>query len=132
MPRNMSEKANYANFSDVATRGRLSPLDIQRSARGYPTIVNTQPCPKRCLLMPLTSPRVGARTDSTTRYSNNARRGQFPRTRIGIVLCAEGFALQCFSFNLCILHDLLASNYLSSLLCALVCLTINNNKFKHS
>ena len=29
--------------------------------------------------------RVGARTESTTRYSFNARRGQFPRTRIGIV-----------------------------------------------
>ena len=28
---------------------------------------------------------VGARTDSTTRYSYNARRGQFPRTCIGIV-----------------------------------------------
>ena len=39
---------------------------------------------------------VGARTDSTTRYSYNARRGQFPRTRIGIVhktRRAEGFAL---------------------------------------
>ena len=38
---------------------------------------------------------VGARTDSTTRYYN-ARRGQFPRTRIGIVhktRRAEGFAL---------------------------------------
>ena len=42
-----------------------------------------------------TSP-VGARTDSTTRYSYNARCGQFPRTRIGIVhktRRAEGFAL---------------------------------------
>ena len=33
--------------------------------------------------MPLA--RVGARTESTTRYSYNARRGQLPRTRIGIV-----------------------------------------------
>ena len=33
--------------------------------------------------MPLA--RVGARTDSTTSYSYNARRGQLPRTRIGIV-----------------------------------------------
>ena len=32
--------------------------------------------------MPLA--RVGARTDSTTHYSYNARRGQYPRTRIGI------------------------------------------------
>ena len=64
-------------------RCQLSPLDTQRSARGYPTIVNNiQPCPKLCLLMPLA--RVGARTDSTTRYSYNARRGQLPRTRIGI------------------------------------------------
>ena len=46
--------------------------------------------------MPLA--RVGARTESTTRYSYNARRGQLPRTRIGIVrrtrarhaVCAEG------------------------------------------
>ena len=50
-----------------------------RTAREYPacpTIVdNIQPCPKL----------VGARTDSTTRYSYNARRGQFPQTHIGIV-----------------------------------------------
>ena len=31
--------------------------------------------------MPLA--RVGARTDSTTHYRYNARRGQYPRTRIG-------------------------------------------------
>ena len=50
--------------------------------------------------------RVGARTDSTMHYSYNARRGQFPCTRIGIVhktrrrICSmrRGFALQCFSF----------------------------------
>ena len=75
------------------TRGQLSPLDARRSARGYQTIVNNiQPCPKRCLLMPLV--RVGVRTDSTTRYSYNAGRGQFPRTRIGI-MCSmrRGLAL---------------------------------------
>ena len=33
--------------------------------------------------MPLA--RVVARTDSTTRYSYNARRGQLPRTRIGVL-----------------------------------------------
>ena len=46
---------------------------------------NIQPYPKRWLLVPLAS--VRARTDSTTRelHRYNARRGQFPRTRIGIV-----------------------------------------------
>ena len=59
------------------TRSQLSPLDTQQSTRGYPTIVNNiQSWPKRCLLMPLA--RVGARTESTTHYSYNARRGQFP------------------------------------------------------
>ena len=62
VPRNMSEKANMLIIPTY--RGQLSPLDTQRSARGYPTIVNNiQPCPKRCLLMPLA--RVGARADST-------------------------------------------------------------------
>ena len=57
-------KSQYANLPMVS----FSQLDTQRNARGYPTIVNNiQPCPKWCLLMPL--PRVGARTDSTTRYS---------------------------------------------------------------
>ena len=101
MPRNMSEKANM-QISRL-TRGQLSPLDIQRSARGYPTIVNNiQHCPKRCLPMPL--PRVGARTDSIMRFSYNARRGQLPRTRIGIVrstrarhaVCAEGLHFSAF------------------------------------
>ena len=82
MPRTVSEKANMLIIPTY--RCQLSPLDTQRRARGYPTIVNNiQPCPKLCLLMPLA--RVGARTDSTTSYSYNARRGQFPRTRIGIV-----------------------------------------------
>ena len=73
-----------------------------RAAGEYParpTIVNNiQPCP--CW------PFV-ARTDSTTRYSYNARRGQFPRTRIGIVhktrhnacsslICAEGLHFSAF------------------------------------
>ena len=51
--------------------------------------------------MPLA--RVGARTESTTRY---ARRGQLPRTRIGIVrrtrarhaVCAEGLHFSAFHF----------------------------------
>ena len=48
------------------TRGQLSPLDTQQSVRVYPKIVNDiQPCPKRCLMMPLA--HVGARTDCTTR-----------------------------------------------------------------
>ena len=97
MPRNMSEKANMLIIR--LTRCQLSPLDTQRRAIGYPTIVNNiQPCPKLCLLMPLA--RVGARTDSTTRYSYNARRGQLPRMRIGVIrrtskTCSmrRGFAL---------------------------------------
>ena len=52
--------------------------------------------------MPLA--RVGTRTESTTRYSYNARRGQLPRTRIGIVrrtrarhaVCAEGLHFSAF------------------------------------
>ena len=52
--------------------------------------------------MPLA--RVGARTESTTRYTYNARRGQLPRTRIGIVrrtrarhaVCAEGLHFSAF------------------------------------
>ena len=101
MPRNMSEKANMLIISTY--RCQLSPLDTQRRAIGYPTIVNNiQPCPKLCSLMPLA--RVGARTDSTTSYSYNARRGQLPRTRIGIVrrtrarheVCAEGLHFSAF------------------------------------
>ena len=58
--------------------------------------------------MPLA--RVGARTDSTTSYSYNARRGQLPHTRIGIVrrtraiarhaVCAEGLHFSAFHFGL--------------------------------
>ena len=82
MPRNVSQKANMLIIPTY--RCQLSPPDTQRRARGYPTIVNNiQPCPKLCLLMPLA--HVGAGTDSTTSYSYNARRGQLPRTRIGIV-----------------------------------------------
>ena len=101
MPRNMSEKANMQIIPTY--RCQLSPLDTQRRARWYPTIVNNiQPCPKLCLLMPLA--RVGTRTDSTTSYSYDARRGQLPRTRIGIVrrtrarhaVCAEGLHLSAF------------------------------------
>ena len=65
MPRNMSEKANMLIIPTY--RCQLSPLDTQRRASGYPTIVNNiQPCPKLCLLMPLA--RVGARTGSTFFY----------------------------------------------------------------
>ena len=104
MPRNTSEKANMLIFR--LTRGQLSPLDARRSARGYPTIVNNiQPCPKRWLLMPLV--RVGVRTDSTTRYSYNAGRGQFPRTRIGIMcsVCAEGLHFSAFISSVAIQMD---------------------------
>ena len=73
MPRNMSEKANMLIIPTY--RCQLSPLDTQRRARRYPTIVNNiQPCPKLCLLMPLA--RVGARTDSTT--SLQLRREAWP------------------------------------------------------
>ena len=82
-------------------RCQLSPLNKQRRASGYPTIVNNiQPCPKLCLLMPLAL--VGARTDSTTSYSYNARRGQLPRTRIGhstqdsSKTCAESLHFRLF------------------------------------
>ena len=105
MPRNMSEKANMLIIPTY--RCQLFPLDTQRRARGYPTIINNiHPCPKLCLLMPLA--RVGVRTDSTTSYSYNARRGQLPRTRIGIVrrtrarhaVCAEGLHFSAFHSSL--------------------------------
>ena len=74
MPRNTSEKANMLIFQ--LTRGQLSPLDAWRSARGYQMIVNNiQPCPKRCLLMPIV--RVGVRTDNTTR-TLELQRGAWP------------------------------------------------------
>ena len=48
--RRMSEKANMLIY--WLTISQLSPLDAQRSVRGYQGIVNDiQPCPKRCLLM---------------------------------------------------------------------------------
>ena len=54
--------------------------------------------------MPLA--RVGARTDSTTRYSYNTGRGQFPRTRIGVVryavYCAEGLHFSAFIRDMCL------------------------------
>ena len=112
MPRNMSEKANMLIIPTY--RCQLSPLGTQRKARGYPTIVNNiQPCPKLYLLMPLA--RVGARTDSTTSYSYNARRGQLPRTRIGIVrrtrarhaVCAEGLHFSAFHCPMTGVHTLL-------------------------
>ena len=82
------------------TRGQLSPFDTQRSARGYPTsIKNIQPCPKRWLLTPL-----GVRTAATTRAATTRGRGQFPRTRIGLVgklmqyACTEGLHFSAFHF----------------------------------
>ena len=66
MPRNRSEEANM--LITPTYRCQLSWLDTQRSARGYPTIINNiQPCPQRCLLMQLA--HVGARTDGTTHHS---------------------------------------------------------------
>ena len=60
-PRSRVVQRNTSEKSNMLTSGQLSPLDPQQSARGYPMIVNNiQPCPKRCLLMPLA--RVGART----------------------------------------------------------------------
>ena len=68
IPRNISEKANMLIIP--TPRRQLSPLDTQRSTRRYPTIVNNiQPCPKRCLLMPLA--RVAA--TATTRGVANFR-----------------------------------------------------------
>ena len=97
-------KSQYANYSDLPAVSFLR--STQQSTRGYPTIVNNiQPCPIRYLLMPLA--RVGERTDSTTRYSHNARRGQFPRTRIGRVrrsvrVCAEGLHFSAFIGLVCL------------------------------
>ena len=93
MPRNMSEKTNMLIR---LTRGQLSLLDTQRSTRGYPKIVNNiQPCPKRCLLMPLAC--VEARTDSTTCSANGgawsiSAHVHWHSTRLYAV-CSEGFVL---------------------------------------
>ena len=102
MPRNMSEKANMLIIPTY--RCQLSPLDTQRRARGYPTIVNNiQPCPKLCLLMPLA--RVGARTDSTT--SSTTRGVANFRARAlalyaGLIhaVCAEGLHFSAFHNNI--------------------------------
>ena len=52
-----SYTAKHERKSQYAFRltcGQPFPLDIQRSAREYPTIVNSiQPCPKQCLQLPL-------------------------------------------------------------------------------
>ena len=125
MPRNMSVKANMLIIQTMfrLTRGWLSPLDTQRNARGDPTTVNNiQPCPKRCVLMPLA--RIGAGTDSTTRSAN---RGAWPisahahwhSTRLHAV-CAEGFALQCFSLTL----GAHAQRGLRYCCCVCVCLSV--------
>ena len=76
-------KSQYANYSDLPDVSFLR-LTHSEASEGYPTIVNNiQSCPKLCLLMSLA--RVGAKTDSTTSYSYNARHGQLPRKRIGKV-----------------------------------------------
>ena len=107
MPRNMSEKANMLIIPTY--RCQLSPLDTQRRARGYPTIVNNiQPCPKLCLLMP--PGHVGARTDSTMSYSYyynaieawpTSAHAHWHSTQDSSKTCImrRGFALQCFSFT---------------------------------
>ena len=95
MSRNTSERANMLIYR--FTCGQLSPLEAQQNVRGYPGIVNdVQPCPKQCLLILLA--RFGARTDNTTRAATTqgARRGQFPRTRIGV----QSAPRVCFSFIL--------------------------------
>ena len=108
MPRNMSEKANMLIVPTY--RCQLSPLDTQRRARGYPTIVNNiQPCPKLYLLMPLA--RVGARTDSTTSYRATTR-GAWPTSAHAhwhstqdsskTALCAEGLHFSAFIGSVCL------------------------------
>ena len=59
-----------------------SQLCLQNRS-GIPSLPND--CQQHSAL-PKTMPLAlaGTRTDTTTRYSYNARRGQFPRTRIGI------------------------------------------------
>ena len=104
MPRTVSEKANMLIIPTY--RCQLSPLDTQRRARGYPTIVNNiQPCPKLCLLMPLA--RVGA-SDSTTSFTATtqgvanfraralAYSTQDSRARHAV--CAEGLHFSAFHF----------------------------------
>ena len=60
-------KSQYANYSDLPAVGFLR-LTHGEAPEGNQRLNNVQPCPKRCLLMPLA--RVGARTDSTTRSAN--------------------------------------------------------------
>ena len=91
-------KSQYANYSDLPAV-QLSLLDKQQAPEGTQRLSTTFSLAQTpCLLMPLA--HVGARTESTTCYSYNVRRGQFPRTHIGIVhktrrnaVCVEGFAL---------------------------------------
>ena len=61
---------------------------------------NIQPCPKRCLLMPLA--RVEARTESTT-LQLHARRGQFLHTRIDTVRRHAVYARRVLHFSAFIL-----------------------------
>ena len=116
MPRNTSEKANM--LINWLTRGQLSPFDTQRSSRGYPKSVNNiQPCPKRWLLMPLAC--VGARISTTMRTATRERgRGQFQRTRIGLVdkiACTEGLHFSAFHWVcLCVCLSLSVKSHLTS------------------
>ena len=96
MPQNRSEKANIIII--LIFRGQLSPLDTRRSVRGVPN-----DCQQHSALpktMPTDAASLCWRTKELTAtrvYSYNARRGQLPRTCIGVVRartrCAEGFAL---------------------------------------
>ena len=75
----------------------LPAVSFQRSARGYPTIVNNiRPCPKRCPLTPLT--HVVARTESATReaWPISAHAPWHSTQQYGVYVCAEGFALHWF------------------------------------
>ena len=77
---------------------------------------------------------VGARTDSTTSYSYNARRGQLPRTRIGIVrrtrarhaVCAEGLHFSAFHFMFLYCPSSCMHNHFHMVLLISPCIPINS------
>ena len=78
-------------FTAKVVRMRISIHSYAcRTAGEYPACPNCQQHSALPKTMPLAL--VGART---TRYSYNARRGQFPRTRIGIVLSYKTRRAQC-------------------------------------
>ena len=72
-------KSQYANYSDLPAVSflRLIHSEAPEGNQRLST-TNIQPCPKRCLLIPLA--RVGARTDSTT-HSANRRAWSISRAR---------------------------------------------------